>query len=246
MPKARDTATDRLSNVIEVVELGRRTGLLSAERGMGAGYEEGEIYFVLGRAMYAAIYAVNSAVTSSAAGREALAALGQWGNCHFAFDPTADRPAANLAAAFGDTGPQLGASPSWPAPAPNPAANGSAWGPPPTAARPPHGVASRALPGLGGSAVPGRSPTPAPRTGQIAAASGSGPLGRRPRRAPDARDLREVVASLNLSRNHRTLLLLADGTHSVLDLARLASKPVDEITQILAELEARGLIYYYG
>ncbi len=29
MAKARDTFTDRLSNVIEVVELGRRTGLLA-------------------------------------------------------------------------------------------------------------------------------------------------------------------------------------------------------------------------
>jgi hypothetical protein len=89
---------------------------------------------------------------------------------------------------------------------------------------------------------------PAPRTGPIAPAqaSGSGPLGRRPRRAPDARDLREIVATFNLSRSQRTILLLADGTHSVLDLARLASKPVDEVIQILADLEVGGLIYYYG
>lgn len=54
-----------------------------------------------------------------------------------------------------------------------------------------------------------------------------------------------VVAAHNLSRSHRTMLLLADGTYNVLDLARLASKSVDEVTQMLAELEARGLIYYY-
>ena len=34
MAKPRVTATDRLANVIEVVELGQRTGLLSAERGL--------------------------------------------------------------------------------------------------------------------------------------------------------------------------------------------------------------------
>ncbi len=55
-----------------------------------------------------------------------------------------------------------------------------------------------------------------------------------------------VVSSYNFSRSHRTILLLADGSHNVLDLARLASKSVDEVTQLLAELEARGLIYYYN
>lgn len=242
MPKARDTATDRLSNVIEVVELGRRTGLLSAERGLGPSYEEGDIYFVSGRAIYAAIYHA----AASASGREALAALSQWDNCRFAFDPTAEQPAANVLSAFGDTGPQTGARPGWSPSMTNPGATEPAWGAPP--ARPRQAAPSRALPSGLGATAPGQGPIPtaAPRTGQIAAASGSGPLGRRPRRAPDARDLRGVVASLNLSRSQRTILLLADGSHSVLDLARLASKPVDEITQILAELEARGLIYYYG
>lgn len=68
---------------------------------------------------------------------------------------------------------------------------------------------------------------------------------RRPRRSPDVRDLISVVGAYNLSRNHRTILLLADGEHSVLDLARLASKPVEEIIALLAELEQHGLVYYY-
>jgi hypothetical protein len=71
-------------------------------------------------------------------------------------------------------------------------------------------------------------------------------LARRPRRAPDVRDLMQVVTSHNLSRGHRTILLLADGEHTVLDLARLSSKPVDEVTALLGELESRGLIYYYN
>ena len=73
----------------------------------------------------------------------------------------------------------------------------------------------------------------------------AGPLGRCPRRSPDVRDLMSVVTTYNLSRSHRTILLLADGSHNVLDLARLASKSVDDVTQMLAELEAHGLIYYY-
>lgn len=70
-------------------------------------------------------------------------------------------------------------------------------------------------------------------------------LQRRPRRAPDVRDLMSVVTAYNLSRSHRAVLLLANGEYTVLDLARLSSKPVGEVAQILADLEARGLIYYY-
>lgn len=55
-----------------------------------------------------------------------------------------------------------------------------------------------------------------------------------------------VVTTHNLSRGHRTILLLADGEHTVLDLARLSSKSVDEVSTLLSELETRGLIYYYG
>ena len=62
----------------------------------------------------------------------------------------------------------------------------------------------------------------------------------------DVRDLMAVVTTYNLSRNHRTVLLLADGEHSILDLARLSSKSVDEITVLLADLESRGLVYYYA
>jgi hypothetical protein len=68
---------------------------------------------------------------------------------------------------------------------------------------------------------------------------------RRPRRAPDVRDLMIVVNTHGLSRSHRTILLLADGHHTVLDLARLSSKAVEEVVALLEELEGKGLVYYY-
>jgi hypothetical protein len=71
------------------------------------------------------------------------------------------------------------------------------------------------------------------------------PMQRRPRRAPDVRDLISIVAAHNLSRSHRTVLLLADGEHTVEDLARLSSKPLNEVAGLLDELETRGLVYYY-
>ena len=89
MAKPRVTTTSRLADVIEVVELGRRTGLLMVERGSGEMMEEGALYFHAGRAMYAAVERVR--------GQDALAVLGGWGACRFAFDPDAARPAPNLA-----------------------------------------------------------------------------------------------------------------------------------------------------
>lgn len=232
MAKARDTSTDRLSNVIEVVELGRRTGMLSAERGSGASFEEGEVFFVSGQAIYAA--------TAYLRGREALAALGQWGACRFAFDTEARRPAPNLAPATAPVGgyPQRGPVSPQRGPASLPGAPSRfGWSTP------------GAIPAQPQSPPP--APEPGPSSGVWGASTpgssaGTGPLARRPRRSPDVRDLMAVVSSYNFSRSHRTILLLADGSHNVLDLARLASKSVDEVTQLLAELEARGLIYYYN
>ncbi len=155
MAKPRVTTTSRLADVIEVVELGRRTGLLMVERGSGEMMEEGALYFHAGRAMYAAVERVR--------GQDALAVLGGWGACRFAFDPDAARPAPNLAppqptraGAAGQESwtaspPSYYSSPSqvtqrspaaprsWPTPASQPPAPG------PAATEPPHQPSHRAV-----------------------------------------------------------------------------------------------------
>lgn len=222
MGKARDTATDRLSNVIEVVELGRRSGLLSAERGGGQGFEEGEIYFVGGRAVYAAFMQLR--------GREALSALAQWGPCRFAFETQAQAPVPNITEPLSTPrSPMMRGGRTGPT---GPGGNATGW---PGAAA----AGSVAGPGWAGSAASDGA------SGAPSIARLSGPLARRPRRAPDMRDLMTVVTTHNLSRSHRAILLLADGNHNLLDIARLASKTVDEVTQLVTDLQGRGLIYFY-
>ncbi len=303
MTKPRVTTADRLSNIIEVVELGRRSGLLTVERGVPPSLELGELYFAQGRAIYAMVEGL--------AGREALAVLAGWGHCKFAFEPNVPAPIPNL------TSPH----PAQPAAPARPAANGAPQRAQPTPPRsspssfnwnapsnrpladpmtPPHGLggptpatssspstpSSSSSAPLSGASWPSNWPSNAPMsgprsTGQLSwpqsqtgalpvppAApswpstpsqttgpfSGSAPgsaaispetLDRRPRRAPDVRDLISVVSAYNLSRSHRTILLLADGEHTVLDLARLTSKPVDEVVALLANLERLGLVYYF-
>jgi len=284
MAKPKVTATSQLSNVIEVVELGQRTGMLLVERGSGSVLEEGGIYFEAGRATYASLAGLR--------GRDALAALSRWGSCRFAFDRVTLPPIPNL------TSPQ----PAIPQPhplQPAPEAMRPVWQNgmgsrgymgnrsgsqpeyfPHQASHPLNSMDSsgvwempRGAPPLAGNSGPAGWPANggyaanysngangSRMTGSGVAGVASGQLGdqvqrsaqtptrddvRRPRRAPDVRDLMIVVNTHNLSRSHRTILLLADGQHTVLDLARLSSKAVNEVAALLGELESKGLVYYY-
>lgn len=241
MAKPRVTATDRLSNVIEVAELGRRTGLLSVERS-GPMVEVGEIYFHAGQPIYAAVGPLR--------GRDAISSLARWGACRFAFEANAPAPTPNVEGVLPSmelldsqrgSRPNLGGNSSYPgaypsAPSGSSPSHGGPWHSPPNPAS--SGVWS--APNLG--APPGGDAGQFPF--QTATPSQQG-AARRPRRAPDARDLMTIVTTYNLSRGHRTLLLLANGQHTIQDLVRLSSKPLPEVAQLLDDLESYGLIYYY-
>jgi hypothetical protein len=298
MAKPRVTATDRLANVLDVVELGRRTGMLSVERTVGIMLEEGEVYFVSGTPIYA--------VHGPWRGRDALEALSRWNDCRFGFDPQAPQPIPNIAGllpavdhsspsgfgyayspaadpqfsssgiypGFSDAGrppfgqpvpPMSPAAGPWSSPAsgyPSGGLGGASGGQP--AANSAAGGVNGGMAGAGfgspASSSGGSGPGWGAGSGQLApnappSAAGGTPtmsdpnaqarLQRRPRRAPDVRDLINVVTTYNLSRAHRTVLLLADGEHSIVDLARLSGKPVDEVSSLLRELEGQGLVYYY-
>ena len=73
----RDTTTDRLAKIIQVLQMGKKTGTLSVERGVGRSYEEGVISFVQGR--------VVEAKTHYLQGMAALMMLESWGVCRYAF-----------------------------------------------------------------------------------------------------------------------------------------------------------------
>ena len=227
--------------------------MLSVERGEGSVLEVGEIYFVSGTPTYASLAGLR--------GREALLALGNWGPCRFAFDTEATPPPPNIVV----TDPTLHAAqrnqPSSTPPMGNrvPATGNRMTGRLQTRPLGPQHISSAnqygafTPPNQYGSFTPPNQYgafTPPNQYGAFTPPNNTyanaDSLGRRPRRAPDVRDLMAVVTTYNLSRNHRTVLLLADGEHSILDLARLSSKSVDEVTGLLADLESRGLIYYYA
>lgn len=80
MSQQRGTTTSDLSNVIQVIQLGRKTGLLTVERGEGTTREEGAISFANGQ--------VVQVRASRLTGQAALKWLQTWGECRFIFVPT--------------------------------------------------------------------------------------------------------------------------------------------------------------
>jgi Domain of unknown function (DUF4388) len=253
MAKSKVTATNRLANIIEVVELGRRTGLLAAERDGNGFLEEGEIYFISGHPVFATLGPLT--------GREALKVMVRWGECRFAFEPSAPRPIPNVSGvlpALDNNGAPYGVSTDYDSPqpmdtpprrAPTSGAGGAGWGygassPNMAPGTNPNSAHTPNPPNLGGSGIWNFPETPPPPPAYRSSPRQPNPFERQlPRRTPDVRDLNTLVATYGLSRGHRTVLLLANGQHSISDMARLSSKSLDEILQLLNDLQGFGLIF---
>src|SRR5437763_5383625 len=80
MQHKRGTTTDNLLNIIQVIQLGQKTGYLMTERGEESEPEEGELVFVSGQ--------IVEAHCGNLAGSQALEWLKTWRVCRFLFVPT--------------------------------------------------------------------------------------------------------------------------------------------------------------
>ena len=82
MQSQRETLTDSLTNIIQILQLGYRSGTLTVERHAGQGIEEGYIVFSNGR--------VVDARTNQYSGLAAFNYLNTWGSCRFSFINASD------------------------------------------------------------------------------------------------------------------------------------------------------------
>ncbi len=78
MPQQRGTETSQLVNVIEVIQLGRKTGVLTVERGINSSPEMGEITFDNG-------HIIQARSNRGHQGQQALLWLRSWETCRFTF-----------------------------------------------------------------------------------------------------------------------------------------------------------------
>jgi len=92
MPQQPATLTDRLANVIQVIQLGRKTGTLTVERSNGNSLEQGTVYFVNGLMTQASALQLR--------GLAAFQWLNTWGSCRFTFTPSDSALATNKLASI--------------------------------------------------------------------------------------------------------------------------------------------------
>jgi Domain of unknown function (DUF4388) len=76
----QETATDRLVSIIQLIQLGKRSGVLKVRRGEGRTLEEGMIIFANGQ--------VIESHTSRYGGSDAMNRLSAWEACRFIFSPS--------------------------------------------------------------------------------------------------------------------------------------------------------------
>src|SRR5579885_3025626 len=70
-------STSRLGNVIQLIALGKQTGVLKAIRGLGSAREQGEIHFANGQPIFASL--------GQMVGNAALTVLQNWGESQYIF-----------------------------------------------------------------------------------------------------------------------------------------------------------------
>ena len=212
MSQQPKTETDRLANVIQVLQLGQKTGLLVAERDDGPSFEQGFITLVNGQIMQAS--------AGQRQGRDALAWLGSWGHCRFSFS-TEQKPVNT-----GHTGQVSALSPrrtggydqsfssSLPTTTPGPT----------YAQHNPFARTTGNLPGNGSG----------PLTSMAWATT--------PFRTRHIEEGMHLIEQMGLSRAHRRLFLLIDGRRTFQELARLVSHEPAEVHRLLKDLERAGVV----
>ena len=229
MSQQPKTETDRLANVIQVLQLGQKTGRLIIERNDGPQFEQGVITLVNGQVVQASLNQLQ--------GPEAFNRLKNWGTCRFAF--TSEKRSGTtgrMPALLPQPSPRVPSQPlPWAgagnrapgtSPLRNPTSGTSPLGRPTSGPiYPQEGLYNRTTRHLGGA----RQPTP---TEWLST----------PYRTRHIEDGMHLIEQMGLSRTHRRLFLLIDGGRTVKELIRLMSHDPEDVQKLLQDLERAGVI----
>lgn len=212
MSQQPKTETDRLANVIQVLQLGQKTGRLIVERNEGPLFEQGVITFVHGQIIQASV--------NQQQGPDALNWLRSWGACRFTFTPEQRPPTTGhmptltppMSARRTTTGYRTPGTSPLPVPPAGPV-------------YPQQDTYTRITGNLRG---PGQ-PTP---TAWLAT----------PYRTRHIEEGMHLIERMGLSRTHRRLFLLIDGGRTVKELIRLMAHNPEDVQKLLQDLERAGVI----
>lgn len=217
MSQQRETATDRLVSIIQLVQLGRKTGVLTAKRGDGITQEEGSITFIKGQ--------ITQTVVGRRKGSEALNWLTTWGNCRFSFVSTDPAETSSLTSipsevqkhGTRDTDPRLRLQ--------RPSENNQTG---PLAG----GESNYVTHDHQGNPGNQRDPITPPPESVVTV----------PYRTRQVDSALRMIENMGLSRTHRHLFLLIDGQRSIPELVLLMRRSEQEIASLLHDLEQATVI----
>lgn len=232
---AQYLTTSRLANVIQLISLGRQTGILRVIRGHGGAQEVGQIQFLDGQPV--------AALLGQLSGPAAINVLSNWGESLYAFDEVLgeeESEAGQWPSGGIPSGSSLPSStnlPSGPWPAygyqspPTPSGHLR----PPTAASGPlqqYGQMGT-QPGSPPSSPPSYPSAPLPAVGRTLV--GAQVVPRRTARG-------NAGEPLPLDRRERMVLLLVDGRRGLADLSRLTRRSEEEVQAVIEHLRMLGLV----
>jgi hypothetical protein len=234
MTQRRVTATKQLSTVINVIQLGKKTGLLTVERGEGPTFEEGTMTFLQGQVVNAVLGALRS--------REAVAALSVWKDCHFSFVQVQPHELGSIANMTQTTMNTTSLSSH------HNTASSSSKGSSITPT--PRVFNTNTSPGNTQTRTSGEFPAiPSSMNSDQyyrQPATRSELLNRRPNPTRTGATTEAIIQAMDrqgYSRLHRRLYLLIDGNRSIVELGNLIGRPIDETIAMLSDLERAGLIH---
>jgi hypothetical protein len=214
MSQGRGILTDQLESVLQVIQLGHKTGYLTVERGEGQYQESGEITFVDGQVMHA--------FSGQLQGNAALTWLRTWTTCRFLFVNAKKEKITDamskISSPSSSIRPSITTSPLPPAASPH------------------------AYPSTGDD-WQRTTDVNFPLSSTIAAA-GANITSRYPQRTVAADEGLRRISNAQLTRLHRQLYLLIDGKRNYLELVRLIGKLPEDVQLLLGDLERIGVIYY--
>ena len=218
MSQPRETTTNNLADVIQVIQIGHRTGTLTVERGESTTFEEGTIVFVNGQ--------IIDAKCGQQSGPVALGWLTTWTTCRFSFIVDASKTSTN------PSYPQIGSQQTT-------TRSGTFSSRPNTSSR--SNISSRTD---SRNNTPHTNPITNRNQSTNPLSIPNHFVVQTPYRIRTDNSVLSFIDQVGLTREHRRLFMLIDGQRTTNELISLMNKNPEKVIELLTDLERAGIVYH--
>jgi Domain of unknown function (DUF4388) len=243
MSQPRETTTNNLADVIQVIQIGHRTGTLTVERGETNAFEEGMIVFVNGQIIDAKCGQQNGPV--------ALGWLTTWTTCRFSF--IVDASQTSQLPSYPQIGSPQTTTRSGPFSSQRNLSSQSNLSSQRNLSSQSNLSSQRNLSSRPNTSSRTDSRSQTPHTNQFAnnRNNSTNPLSvpnhfvvQTPYRIRTDNSVLAFIDQVGLTREHRRLFMLIDGQRTTHELISLMNKNPEKVIELLTDLERAGIVYH--